>query len=325
MRNRQHVSHKRRSLLKGIGAGALVLGGAHSARLQAQAKLRKMEIFIGTTPHFGNVIVAAEKKFFEKEGLPAAITNFASGSVAADAFRAGRGHIVVTGDLPAMRLWNQGNIGICPQANYSELSIIVARSHIKSAADMRGRKVGVLIGSTSEFFAQLYLARGNVKLNEVDLINLRPAEMVTGLARADIDAFVIWQPFGWRALAAVKDAHILTTAGGYFHEWEAVTTTREYANTHAAEIGAFLRGLDAAGKWIPGNLDEAAKLVAAQIRLDDPRLARDMMERIDWSIAYTRKFRQDMEFVGEFIKVKLDWDTMFDKRFLARLGSGYVE
>ncbi|HSD99372.1 MAG TPA: ABC transporter substrate-binding protein [Burkholderiales bacterium] len=325
MTTKHDVSHKRRSLLKGIGAGTLVLAGAHSTRLQAQAKLRKMEIFIGTTPHFGNVIIGAEKGFYEKEGLPVTITNFASGSVAADAFRAGKGHLVVTGDLPAMRLWNQGNIGICPQANYGDLSIIVARSHIKSAADMRGRKIGVLIGSTSEFFAQIYLTRGNVKLNEVDLINLRPAEMVTGLARGDIDAFVIWQPFGWRALAAVKDAHILTTGRGYFHEWEAVTTTREYANSHAAEIGAFLRGLDAAGKWIPGNLDEAAKLVAAQIRLDDPRLARDMMEKIDWNIAYSKKFRQDMEFMSKFIKIKLDWNTMFDQRFLAKLGSGYVE
>ncbi len=320
--NRQ-ISHKRRSLLKGIGA--LALGGAYNARLQAQAKLRKMEVFIGTTPHFGNVIVGTEKGFFEKEGLPVAITNFASGSVAADAFRAGNGHVVVTGDLPAIRLWNQGNIGISPQANYDELSIIVGRSYIKSAADMRGRKVGVLIGSTSEFFVQLYLARGNVKRNEVDLINLRPAEMVTGLARGDIDAFVIWQPFGWRALAAVKDARILTTGRGYFREWEAVTTTREYANTHAPELVAFLRGLDAAGKWIPKNLDEAAKLVAAQIRLDDPRLARDMMEKIDWSIAYTRKFRKDMEFISGFINVKLNWDTMFDKRFLGKLGSGYVE
>jgi hypothetical protein len=32
-----------------------------------------------------------------------------------------------------------------------------------------------------------------------------------------------------------------------------------------------------------------------------------------------------MEFMSKFIKVKLDWNTMFDQRFLGKLGSGYVE
>jgi len=315
------TSNSRRNLLKGIGSGAVVLAAGRAA---AQSKLRKMDIFIGTTPHFGNVIVGAEKGFYEKEGLPATITNFASGSVAADAFRAGRGSIVVTGDLPAMRLWQQGNIGIAPQANYDQLSIIVARNTIKGPQDMKGKKIGVLVGSTSEFFAKLYLAKGNLKPTDADLINLRPAEMVTGLARGDLDAFVIWQPFGWRALAAVKDAHILTTAKGYFHEWEAVTTTKEYAATHGAEIVAFLKGMDAAGKWIAKNLDEAPKIIAAQIRLDDVKLARDMIQRIDWDIAYTSKFRKDMEVVGDFSNIELDWKTMFDPRFLAKLGPSYV-
>ena len=190
---------------------------------------------------------------------------------------------------------------------------------------MKGRKVGVLVGSTSEFFIKLYLAKAGMKLTDIDVINLRPAEMVTGLVRGDIDAFVIWQPFGWRALAASKDVHILATGREYFHEWEAVTVTKEYASSHEREILAFLRGLDAAGKWIPQNLDEAAKIVAAQIRLDDAKLARDILEKIDWNIAFTGKFRKDMQIVGDFINAKIDWDAMFDKRFLAKLGPRYVE
>ena len=91
-----------------------------------------MSIFIGTTPHFGNVVIGAEKGFFEKEGLPVEITNFASGATAVDAFRAGRGDVVVAGDLPSLRLWKQGGIGLCPQANYGELSIIVAKNRSTS-------------------------------------------------------------------------------------------------------------------------------------------------------------------------------------------------
>jgi ABC-type nitrate/sulfonate/bicarbonate transport system substrate-binding protein len=324
MAAQQALNRVRRNTLKTIGAAALLLSGALPRGATAQRKLQKMDIFIGTTPHFGNVIVGAQKGFFEKEGLPVEITNFASGSIAADAFRTGSGSILVAGDLPSIRLWQQGFVGICPQANYEELSVIVSRNTIKKPGDMKGKKVGVLMGSTSEFFAKLYLASGGMKPTDIDMINLRPAEMVTGLTRGDIDAFVIWQPFGWRAVAAVKDAHILATGRGYFHEWEAVTTRKDYAAARGEELLAFLRGMDAAGKWIPNNLDEAAKIVAAQIRLDDVKIARDMLAKIDWSLAYTAGFRKDMEIVAEFINAKINWNTMFDPKPLAKLGAAYV-
>jgi len=316
----------RRTFLKaaGIGGTAMALGSPASAFAQGK-KLEPMSVFIGTTPHFGNIIVGAEKGFFEKEGLPVKVTNFASGSTAVDAFRAGQGHLVVAGDMPSLRLWKQGGIGLCAQANYGELSILVAKNSINKPADLRGKKVGVLVGSTSEYFTKLYLASGGVDYKEIDVINLRPAEMVTGLVRGDIDAFVIWQPFGWRAVEADSNAHIVTTGQPYFHEWEMVNTMPEYARSHADEIVAFLRGLDAAGKWIPSNLDDAAQIVAKSLRMDDVAVAKRMLEKIDWNIAYTQKFRADMDRIGNFVNIPVDWKTMFDAKFLAQLGPAYVE
>jgi ABC-type nitrate/sulfonate/bicarbonate transport system substrate-binding protein len=316
----------RRAFLKaaGVGSMAVTLGSPRSARAQIK-KLEPMSIFIGTTPHFGNVIVGAEKGFFEKEGLPAQITNFASGATAVDAFRAGQGNLVVAGDLPSLRLWKQGGIGLCAQANYGELSVIVAKKSINKPPDLRGRKVGVLIGSTSEYFAKLYLASGGVDYKEIDVINLRPAEMVTGLVRGDIDAFVIWQPFGWRAVEADRNTHIVTTGEPYFHEWEMVNTMPEYAKTHAPEIVAFLRGLDQAGKWMPGHLDESAQIVAKSLRMDDVAIVKRMLEKIDWNIAYTKKFRSDMDRIGNFLGIPVEWSKMFDTKFLAQLGPAYVE
>jgi len=316
----------RRTFLKAAGIGGTAMALVSPASDFAQGKkLEPMSLFIGTTPHFGNIIVGAEKGFFEKEGLPVKVTNFASGSTAVDAFRAGQGHLVVAGDMPSLRLWKQGGIGLCAQANYGELSILVAKNSINKPADLRGKKVGVLVGSTSEYFTKLYLASGGVDYKEIDVINLRPAEMVTGLVRGDIDAFVIWQPFGWRAVEADSNAHIVTTGQPYFHEWEMVNTMPEYARSHADEIVAFLRGLDAAGKWIPSNLDDAAQIVAKSLRMDDVAVAKRMLEKIDWNIAYTQKFRADMDRIGNFVNIPVDWKTMFDAKFLAQLGPAYVE
>jgi hypothetical protein len=54
-------------------------------------------------------------------------------------------------------------------------------------------------------------------------------------------------------------------------------------------------------------------------------LAKRMIEKIDWNISYTKKFRSDMDRLGQFVNLKIDWNTMFDPRYLAKLGPSYVE
>jgi hypothetical protein len=54
------------------------------------------------------------------------------------------------------------------------------------------------------------------------------------------------------------------------------------------------------------------------------KVTRDMLERIDWNIAYTPNFRSDMNGVADFLGNKIDWDRMFDPRYLRELGSSYV-
>src|SRR5579875_60728 len=292
--------------------------------VKAQPKLRKLQIVLGTTPQFGNVIIGLTKGFYEKEGLPAQITYFTSGSAATQASRAGNGDVAVSGDLPSLRLWLQdAGVGLCPQAHY-DLSMIVTRDSIKSAKDMRGKKIGVLLGSTSEYFIALYLAKAGMTVKDIDEINLTPAEMITGLDRGDIDGFVLWEPFGWKAVETIKGVHILTKAGPYFQEWEACTANKKYAQTHQPELVAFLKGLRAAGEWIPKNLDEATTSCADALRTQDKALVKRMLGQINWNIAYTPKFRSDMDRLAGFIKSKIDWNTMFAPQFLRQVNPSLV-
>lgn len=316
----------RRTLLKGAGLSSLMLPLSNSRIALAQAKkLQTIKIFIGSNPSFGLIMVAADKGFFEKEGCSVEVTKFASGSTAVDAFRAGRGDVVGAGDLPSLRLWQQGGVGLCPQASYGDLSVIVAKKSVTKPADLRNKKVGILVGATVEYFAKLYLASGGVDYKEIEIINLRPMEMVTGFVRGDIDAFIVFQPFGWMALKADPSAHIVTTAAPYFREWLIVNTTPDYAKAHGAELIAFLKGLDQAGKWIPNNMDEATEIIAKSLRMDDLATVRMMLDTIDWSITFTRKFRSDMERLGEFFHVPIDWGKSFDEQFVAQLGASYLE
>lgn len=325
MPQKLNSSHNRRSVLKSMVATGLTLTCASASRRARAQSSAPMQIFIGSNPSFGGITVGAKNGFFKQEGVTVEVTKFASGATAVDAFRAGRGNLVVGGDLPSLRLWQQGGIGICPEANYGDLSVIVAKKSINKPADLRHKKLGTLVGSTEEYLAKQYLASGNVDFKDVEFINLTPPGMVTGLVRGDIDAFACFQPFGWRALAADPDAHILTGTTPFFHEWLVVNTNMDYAKSHQSQLVAFLKGLEKAGKWIAGNLDNATAVIAQDLGMDDTSIVKRMLQVIDWNIAYTKKFHSDMEQLGSFFHVPIDWNKSFDQQPLGALGSSYVE
>ena len=68
---------------------------------------------------------------------------------------------------------------------------IVARtdSPIKSIADLKGKKIGNLPNSIHDILLREELRKANLKLEEVTLIRLAPADMPAALQRGDVDAF----------------------------------------------------------------------------------------------------------------------------------------
>lgn len=321
-RSKENLTRRRFVHAAMIGTGFAL---APSIVLGQGSKLGPTKVFIGSNPSFGGIMIADQKKFFEQEGLSVELTYFASGATAVDAFRAGRGDIVGAGDLPSLRLWQQNGVGLCPLANYGDLSVVVAKKTITKPADLKGKKVGVLLGGTVEYFAKLWLASGGIDVKDVEVINLRPMEMVAGLTRGDIDAFVVFQPFGWMATKADPNAHIVTTAEPYFREWLVVNATPEFAKSHPVELNAFLKALDRSGKWIVQNMDEATQLIGKSLRMDDLTTVKMMLQTIDWKIAFTRKFRSDMDNLAKFFNVPIDWKKNFDSAPLAKLGPSFVE
>lgn len=316
----------RRTMLKGV-AGATAIAATTGPTILIKgawaANLKKVSMFIGTTPHFGNIIVAKDKGFFAKEGLDVSLTNFTSGTAATEAFRAGEGDLVDAGDMPSLKLWDLGNVGICPQTTYGHLSVVVGRKAVEGPEDVRGKKIGVLMGSTAEYFAKLWLDSAGMSFEDVDVVNLQPAGMVIGLVRKDIDAFVVWQPFGWRAMEATDDAHIVTTAAPFFNEWQISSTSPAYQQSHRAELIAYCGALHKASQWCNENRAESAEVVANNLRLD-AKLVRRMTDEIEWTVAYSQRFRDDMNKMAEYLDLTLDWDTMFDPSFLGEVDSSLV-
>jgi ABC-type nitrate/sulfonate/bicarbonate transport system substrate-binding protein len=290
--------------------------------------------FVGSTPHFTPVVIAAQNGYFKENGLNVKVKTFTSGGMAAQSFAAGQGDFVCSGDFPAARMWaasKGGIIGIHQAITMRDLSVIVTTSDIKKGAQLKGKRIGYFAGTNSEFFAAKFLAVYGLKFKDVILKNLRPPEMVVALDRGDIDAFIVWQPFGWRALkVSGSKVHILETGAKYFANHMVISTRKDIVENDADAAIAEIKGMVKAVDYVNNNLDGAVKIVGDFFKIPYPDVKKFLVS-MELGLAYDKALRNDMDEVNNFMMTKgkskapIDWKNQFAPQFLKAVNPKYVE
>jgi NitT/TauT family transport system substrate-binding protein len=84
---------------------------------------------------------------------------------------------------------NQPVIVVANQGGKGTAIVARADSSIRSIADLRGKKVGNLPTSIHDILLREELKKANVRMEDLTLIRLAPADMPAALRRGDIDAF----------------------------------------------------------------------------------------------------------------------------------------
>jgi NitT/TauT family transport system substrate-binding protein len=100
---------------------------------------------------------------------------------------------------------------------------LVARKEI--TAPDKIRKFGIVPGSVSEYSTGLTLKKYNMSPSSVEFVKSGPPELPALLARGDIDAYFVWEP--WPSLGVKQGGHILLNSAdvGY--------STQLWVNTSA--------------------------------------------------------------------------------------------
>ncbi|TFH42577.1 MAG: ABC transporter substrate-binding protein [Lysobacterales bacterium] len=303
----------------------------------AGPKKDKYLYLTGSTPHFFAPVTAVEKGFCKDMGLNVEIKKFTSGGVAAQSFIANQGDFLDSGDWPAVRTWlltdgkDDPIVGLAQDAHYGDLSVVVARANIKSGKDLKGKKIGVWLGTTSEFFAALYLDRNGVALNEVEFVNVKPAEMVPALDTGDLDAYVIWQPFGWKSLEVSGDkVHILSTAKGYFTEYVLISTRKSILDNDPDAAKIMIECIKKGADYAAKNPQDAANIVGEFFKVPADKVL-EMINVITPQANNTVQMRTDLDKLNNFMiskeksSKKIDWNKHFDNRGLMSVSPSMVE
>jgi NitT/TauT family transport system substrate-binding protein len=172
-----------------LAAGITLSLGAVSVDVRSAkaAELQKLVVFSQPIPHYDSVWMADAKGYFRDVGLDVQFRQFASGTTALQAFKAGEGDIIFGGDFPGVQYWLENNKNyrlIAAIERDGKSYLVTANKSINKPADFKGKIVATRVGSTVDWFMSEYLSKNGLKKSDVTVKNLdgqiMPAALCNG-------------------------------------------------------------------------------------------------------------------------------------------------
>jgi ABC-type nitrate/sulfonate/bicarbonate transport system substrate-binding protein len=171
---------------------------------------------IGTQPGFSSQPLWDPLGLPKRRGLETKTTYFLSGPEINEAAAAGRVAVGLEGNFPFTSLMAQNlptKVVAVVNPNLRHTLLVPPDSKIKSPEDLTqlGKKpvIGVVTGSSGEFFLQSMLEEMGVTSKDVVLRNLTPPDML--LMPKGLDAVVQWEPYVSEMVGDRKNARIVDT------------------------------------------------------------------------------------------------------------------
>lgn len=317
------------STASGTSAGA----SAQSSTAAAPSADKDLVIRYGYQPGHSQVVIADKKGFFNEEFAKDNITfkfsKFQSGPALVTSFTAGELDFGQVGDLPALSA-KANNVDAKIIGKYISSDkvnglLVAKNSGIKTIADLKGKKVGVTIGSTGHQLLYIYLESVNLKPSDIQQVNLQPGDIVSSLVSGNIDAAVTWEPYVTMTIAkGVTDQ--IADGVGYKKEVDVIIGNNSFLQQHPDASARILKVLDKAGKWIAQNKEEALKLVGEDAGIDPsilaPTFSKVVVDDIGLSDEDITSIKQSQEFLRkyEILKKDVDVDSLVDTQYLKLAG-----
>lgn len=225
---------------------------------------------------YGTLTLLKGTGALEKRLVPLGVevrwTQFPAGPQLLEGLNVGSIDFGTTGEAPPIFAQAAGAdllyVGNEPPAPTAEAIIVPKNSILKTAADLKGKKIVLNKGSNVHYLLVKVLEKAGLNYKDVEVVFLPPADARAAFERGSVDAWAIWDPF----LAAAEKqlgARVLVDGKGAVSNHQFYLAARPYAQKHADILRITLEELAKVDEWGAKNQKEVTAILAAQIGLDN--------------------------------------------------------
>ena len=242
----------------------VAIGGYYWSGNEQQAEsgdeLIKVTLAVSVSPLSAPFYVADEKGLFAEEGLDVTTVEYKGGYRCLAALLEGEVDMATTGDLPIMfNSFKRDDYAVVTtfvQSNNNNKIIIRKINGITSPEDLRGKKIGAILGSGSQFFLDMFLIMNGIRKSEVEIVGIPPENMSFALQSREVDAISIWEPFGYEASQLVGEDAIIFPHMNVYKLTFNLVAMKNYTQSDPEAIERTLRALDRAITFMNSDQNE---------------------------------------------------------------------
>ena len=147
-----------------------------------------------------------------------------------------------------------------PAAPLAEALIVPKDSAIQSVQDLKGKRVVLNKGSNVHYLLLKVLEANHLKLDDIQVVYLPPADARAAFEKGAVDAWVIWDPF-FAAAEKQLNAKVIATGQNLVNNHQFYLADRKFAEQHPDVLKIVVNELNTTTQWVSQHQTDAAKLL----------------------------------------------------------------
>ncbi|WP_276311776.1 sulfonate ABC transporter substrate-binding protein [Serratia marcescens] len=245
---------------------------AHSPAISA-APLPERELRIGYQK-FGNLGVLKARQSLEQlfatQRISVLWSEFPAGPQLLHALDGDEIDFGTTGEVPPIFAQAQGNalvyVGFEPPAPQSVAMVVPQDSPIRSAADLRGKRIALNKGSNVHYLLLQMLDEQGLTLNDVRIVYAPPKYPLSATDLQAVDAWMMWDPL---LSDAQRNGELRVIADGTQRvlNQQFYLARRDFAERSGDLLQPLMQALQHTGRYITAQPREAARHLSNELGL----------------------------------------------------------
>ncbi len=310
---------KRKVLVSSMVAGLFLLGACGSksekaAESSSAAAPVTIKAYGELDPQVSaQQIIAEEQGFFEEQGLNVENNLMTGPDQNASLVSSGEADVIFGSIYNNISVAANGVDAkvFLPLANAGNTQAIIARKglEVKAPKDLAGLKIGATSGSGVLIALQSFAEDTGVDYNSFEFVNLQAADQLTALEKGDVDLIAVWEP--WVSKAVADGGTVLFTGKksyidgsekdvDYLNFYMTASVAGKFYEEHPEAVAKFAKALDQATDYINDNMEEAAKVVAAKIKISEDECL-TIMKKNQYSTEWKAEFIDSADAMSKFM------------------------